>query len=451
MKDRRKVRAGLAAAVALCAVAAAPGTSLADGAAGARAYETRGTRIDGAEGETGAPSLAAGRTYVDSIGPGEKRYYGVTLDTKSAAYVSAVAAPRPGAEVASYRDGVKVTLESPDGAICGTASPKVETSGVAYPLADYASRQTDSGPASCHQAGRYAVTVERQDGSPDPERWPMELRLMVEPPVKGGATGAAPEGSSSTPPPEPPEGTAWPRSGGRGFTDAPTLGTGVWSDEITPGETHFYRVPVDWGQRLSAVAEMSADGKDQSTRLLDRALSMHAYNPARGLAKRGTPAAQDGESPRTQVTTAPVAYGNRYANTGSTVRAMSFSGGYFLAVTLNPPQVAPHLNTSVPVVLRVRVAGAARGGPSYDKDPVEAGFGLTAADRRAAKRHPDAAADDDRMEGPGSGIADSKAALRVVGYAGIGTGTALVLGLGVWTYAARRRASSQRYGPPSGW
>ncbi|MFD8155764.1 hypothetical protein [Streptomyces malaysiensis] len=451
MKDRRKVRAGLAAAVALCAVAVAPGTSLADGAAGARAYETRGTRIDGAESETGAPSLAAGRTYVDSIGPGEKRYYGVTLDTKSVAYVSAVAAPRPGAEVTSYRDGVKVTLESPDGAICGTASPKVETSGVAYPLADYASRQTDSGPASCHQAGRYAVTVERQDGSPDPERWPMELRLMVEPPVKGGATGAAPEGSSSTPPPEPPEGTAWPRSGGRGFTDAPTLGTGVWSDEITPGETHFYRVPVDWGQRLSAVAEMSADGKDQSTRLLDRALSMHAYNPARGLAKRGTPAAQDGESPRTQVTTAPVAYGNRYANTGSTVRAMSFSGGYFLAVTLNPPQVAPHLNTSVPVVLRVRVAGAARGGPSYDKDPVEAGFGLTAADRRAAKRHPDAAADDDRMEGPGSGIADSKAALRVVGYAGIGTGTALVLGLGVWTYAARRRASSQRYGPPSGW
>ncbi|BBJ42384.1 hypothetical protein SSPO_051020 [Streptomyces antimycoticus] len=122
MKDRRKVRAGLAAVAALCTVAAAPGTSLADGADGARAYETRGTRISGADADSGAPSLAAGRTYVDSLGPGEKRYYGVTLDTKSAAYVSAVAAPQPGADVTSYRDGVKVTLESPDGGICGTAA-----------------------------------------------------------------------------------------------------------------------------------------------------------------------------------------------------------------------------------------------------------------------------------------------------------------------------------------
>ncbi|MEU2683834.1 hypothetical protein ABZ654_08155 [Streptomyces hygroscopicus] len=448
MKDRRKVRAGLAAVAALCVVAAAQGTSLADDAAGARAYEPRGSRIHGAGGAAGAPSLTAGRTYVDSLGPGEKRYYGVTLDAKSAAYVSVVAAPRPGAGVASYRDGVKVTLESPDGGVCGTAAPKIETSGVAYPLADYASRQLQSGPASCHQAGRYGVTVERQTGSQDPERWPVELRLMVEPPVKGGATGAAPEGSSGTPSPEPPDGTARPRSGGRGFTDAPTLGTGVWQDEITPGETHFYRVPLDWGQRLSAVAELPADGKDQSTRLLDRALAVHAYNPARGLAKRGTAAAQDGESPRTELTTAPVAYGNRYANTGSAVRAMSFSGGYFLAVTLNPPQVAPHLNSSVPVVLRVRIAGAARSGPTYDKDPAEAGFGLTAADRRAAKQHA-VAADDDPMGVPADD--SEKAVLRVVGYAGIGTGTALVLGLGAWTLIARRRASAERHGPPPAW
>ncbi|WNE97699.1 hypothetical protein PS467_21360 [Streptomyces luomodiensis] len=451
MKDRRTVRAGLAAVAALCVVAAAQGTSLAEGAAGAQAYETRGTRIRGADGGTDAPSLAAGRTYVDSLGPGEKRYYGVTLDTKSAAYVSAVAAPRPGAGVTSYRDGVKVTLESPDGAVCGTAAPKIETSGVAYPLADYASRQIDSGPASCHQAGRFVATVERQAGSQDHERWPVELRLMVEPPVKDGATGAtpeAPEGSSGTSSPEPPDGTAWPKRGGRGFTDAPTLGTGVWRDEIAPGETHYYRVPVDWGQRLSAVAELSADGQDQSTRLLDRALAMHAYNPARGLAKRGTPAAQDGEPPRTEVATEPVAYENRYANTGSAVRAMSFSGGYFLAVTLNPPQVAPHLNSSVQVVLRVRIAGAAHGGPTYDKDPVEAGFGLTAADRRVAKQH-QVVAEDDQMGVPADD--SDKALLRMVGYAGIGTGTALVLGLGAWKLTARRRASARGYGPPPAW
>ena len=467
MEHRSRHRAGLTAAGALCAVATMAvqiPLAAADSTAGAREYRVQGTPVQGSGSGSGAPSLRPGRTYADSLGPGEKRFYGVDLDAKSAAYVSAVAAPRPGAGVVSYRDGVTVTLKNPAGGICDTVPRRIETKGVAYPLADYVTRQTGSGSvASCRAAGRYLVTVERQAGSADPDRWPLELRLMVEPPVKGGSTEQAPEGSWHAKPPQPPSGGARPRQGGRGFSDAPLVSTGVWQDDFEPGETHFYRVPVDWGKQISAIAELPADGADKSTRLLGQAVAMRAYNPARGLAKRGTALAQDGERPQTEVGTAPAAYGNRYAKADYSVRAMSLTGGYYLAVTLNPPNVEPHLDRTVPVTLRVRVAGRTHGGPAYDGNAVKAGFGLTDAEKREARKAA-SPLQPDPMGGPGT---EHRATLQTVAYTSFGTGSLLLIGLGVWIVTARRRAAADgvregpetaepttgqhRYGPPPAW
>ncbi|MEU8826102.1 hypothetical protein [Streptomyces sp. NPDC048636] len=485
MRDRSRVRSGLAAVAALCAVVTTQGQALAepaDGSGGPRGYETRGTRIRGAGDATGAPALASGRTYTDSVGPGEKRYYAVSLDAKSAAYVSAVAAPRPGSDVTSFRDGLRITLQNPGGGTCDTASPRFESNGVAYPLADHVARQTDAGSlASCRTAGRYLVTVERQAGAQDPTRWPLELRLMVEPPAKGGSTGATPEGSWRTDPPRPPSGSPRHHEGGRRFGDAPTVSTGVWGDEFRPGETHFYRVPVDWGQQLSAVAELPADGKDKSSQPLDKAVSLRAYTPALGLAKRGTVGVGKGTATGTQVSTAPVAYGNRRAKADYSVRAMSVAGGYFLAVTLSPTEVAPQVKGTVPVTLRVRVAGAASGGPDYQGDALKQGFGLTDADKEAARQSA-LSAGDDTMSVPADD--GSTSTLRLVGWTGLGAGTVLLAGLGTWTLTARRRTAAgepdegprggtgeaapdaslgasgagepstgqqRRYGPPSGW
>lgn len=467
MKHRSRDRSALTAVAALCAVATVAAqipVAAADSAAGAREYKVRGTPVQGAGSGTGAPSLRPGRTYADRIGPGEKRFYGVDLDAKSAAYVSAVAAPRPGAGVVSYRDGVTVTLKNPAGGVCDTVPRRIETKGVAYPLADYVTRQTGSGSvASCRTAGRYLVTVERQAGSTDPDSWPLELRLMVEPPVKGGSTEQAPEGSWHAQPPQPPTGSARPRQGGRGFSDAPLVSTGVWQDAFEPGETHFYRVPVDWGQQISAIAEIPADGADKSTPLLGQAIAMRAYNPARGLAKRGTASAQEGERPQTEVGTAPAAYGNRYAKADYSVRAMSFTGGYYLAVTLNPPNVEPHLDRTVPVTLRLRVAGETHDGPAYEGNAVKAGFGLTDAERREARKAA-SPIQPDPMGRPG---VEDRDTLRAVAYAGFGTGSLLLIGLGVWILTARRRTAAEgprggaetedpttgqhRYGPPPAW
>ncbi|ADI08512.1 hypothetical protein SBI_05392 [Streptomyces bingchenggensis BCW-1] len=462
MDDRSKVRTGLAAVAALCAVATAPGpggqawAAPADGAAEARPYRTEGTLIHGTDDAEGAPLLKPGLGYVDSIAAGQKRYYSVRLDATSGAYVSAVAAPRPGAGVVSYQDRVKVTLASPDGTTCGSSDRKIEANGVAYPLADYVARQVASGSvASCRKAGRYVVTVERGAGSQDPAGWPLELRLMVEPPVKGGDTGQAPESSWRTTPPELPRGKARWRQGGTGFNDARPLSTGVWADQIRPGETHFYRVPVDWGQRLDATAELSAAKTGEAAGVND-ALGLRVFNPARGLTKKSSFEAYEGQEAQAGADTVPVAYGNRSARADYSVRTMSFAGWYYLAVTVNP-DVTRFFKGTVPLTLRVRISGTAKAGPTYDGDAVRAGFGLTDADRREAAQAP--ATGDDAVAAADD---TDKGRLRLVGYVSYAVGALLLLGLGGWTLAARRRAPAaaapasgpgrhRRYGPPPAW
>ncbi|MGO4428654.1 hypothetical protein AB4Z54_60475, partial [Streptomyces sp. MCAF7] len=100
----------------------------------------------------------------------------------------------------------------------------------------------------------------------------------------------------------------------------------------------------------------------------------------------------------------------------------------------------------------------AKAGPTYDGDAVRAGFGLTDADRRGAAQGSSTGDD------AGAAVADDtdKGRLRLVGYVSYAVGALLLLGLGGWTLAARRRAPAaaapasgagrhRRYGPPPAW
>ncbi|KUJ67943.1 hypothetical protein ACZ90_23800 [Streptomyces albus subsp. albus] len=447
MRDRGRRGTGLAAVLALGVLLGAPGPTWAapGSAAGSRdepravpgaapsgtaAYQPQGRRIRGTTGERGAPSMRADDSYVDSIGVGEKRYYRVRLDQRSTAYVSAVAVPRPGARISAYTDGVRLTLADAGGEVCGQSHPVAEAANVAYPLSGYASRLLRSGPAAtCRQAGTYYFTVERTGaGTADRDRWPLELRFTQEPAVRGGPTTAPSPGGWSTRPPEPPTGAARQAAGGTGFRDAGPLSTGVWTTRIEPGETRFYRIPLDWGQQLYAETELPDASGAKQLGVLGDALGVSLYNPARGLVQHGRFAPYSGKRAKDALDlTAPVAYGNRYARAKAPVAAMSFSGQYYLAVTVHP-DAARYFPGGVPVTLRVSVRGSERPGPDYDEDGTDAGFGLSGQDRRTAAENRAAAEED-----------GGRAGLRVVAYAGFGAGTALLAGLAVWTLAARRR------------
>ncbi|AZK96227.1 hypothetical protein [Streptomyces tsukubensis] len=419
----------LCAAVSVSAQAPAAADTRADGAG--EAYETaRDARpVTGATAGEG-PLLPPG-TYTDDISAGERKTYRIRLDGTSNAYVSAVLAPPPGTRVTAS-EGIRITLKSPGGVACSDGTDITFGSMVARPVADYATRRIGPGRA-CQEAGVYEYAVEgigpgggpdatAADGGSGARDLPTELRFMLEPGLRDGEDIPAPAGSYDQGTSALPSGTARTTSGGSGFNDAPATGHGVWRDELAPGETRFYRMPVDWGQQLLLDASLggrtSGDG-----------LRMTVFNPARGFVVDAD-AARPGRA--LALATAPVAFGNRTSGRNET-GAMRFSGWYFVRLTRD--RDSGGTGAAERVALRVAVTGAARPAPPYAGDPVAAGFGVTAADRRAA----------------GTGLtareSDRRDTLRTVAFTAFGLGTALLIGLVAWTVLLRRSLARTAPGP----
>ncbi|MFE7132331.1 hypothetical protein ACFVIM_15885 [Streptomyces sp. NPDC057638] len=361
------------------------------------------------------PLLTPG-TYSDVISSGERRSYRVRLDATSNAYVSAVLVPPPGAATAPG-DGVRVALRDSGGFTCSSRNSITLGSGAPGPVADYSTRRIERG-RQCQRAGEYQYTVEwlgstRRTTAID---WRVELRYMVEPGLRGDAP--VPSATPSLPEhdPEHLRGTPKATRGGTGFNDAPALGRGLWRDALAPGETRFYRVPLEWGQQLFLDAESGAARVPDGTRLT-------LFNTARGFVEDVRADGTD-RSAGLRLGTVPTAFANRSLQQDDHT-AMRFSGWYYVRLSLGPEAGRP-----LPVTLRVDIEGKPVKGPAYDGDPVAAGFGLSDEERLAVPR------------GGGEGVGGSGGRgtlLTVVGYSGVGLGTVLTLGLAVWTLSSRRR------------
>ncbi|HCA87026.1 MAG TPA: hypothetical protein DEQ61_16980, partial [Streptomyces sp.] len=419
--------------VALCTAVALPASARAEAPAAAAKpapYEMAGDAepVEGTTSSADGPELKSGRDYADALGRSDKLYYRLTLDAKSNAHLSAVAAAPPGSKV-EFGDGIKMTLQATDGTECDSADSNFGGSEYPRPLAVSVSRLAEP-DGDCQAAGSYLLSVERtSEPTATPVEWPLELRFMTEPGVKGGPTAALAEGSWSTEPPaaptEQPKGT----EGGTGFNDAPATGQGTWKDRLEPGETLFYRVPVDWGQQLSAVAELAnATLKGGGTSpFVGSGLLLRLHNTVRAPVDSAD-AIFNGEQTAAQLLTAPAGFANRFdSDTGTS--AMRFAGWHYVSVSLSP-EVAEHAKGGVDLTLRLKLRGKAQPAPAYDGDAAAAGFAVTDHDTEQAEKGQTAAE---------AGESDT---LRIVGAAGIGAGTVLVLALGAWMLVARRRAAA---------
>ncbi|HEX5567147.1 MAG TPA: hypothetical protein VFY14_09540 [Streptomyces sp.] len=423
MVKRRTVRSGLAVTAALCAIAALPGTAAADpGDLPAYAVAEDAEPVEGHESSTGGPALEPG-TYTDTIGPGEKKYYSVPLDDRSNAWISAVARPGPGVRVA-YGDGIKVALQAPDGTTCGESDINFGSEDAARPIADHAWRIIKP-DGNCQQSRVYHFSVERRSAATShPSPWPVEIRFMQEPGLKSITSTTPPEEPGKTPSPSgPPMGETRPVKGGTGFNDAAGMGEGNWSDRLRPGETRFYRVPLDWGQRLHVNLEFGT-AKAKEGGYVSGAFRVDLYNPARGHVVGESAGYRPDKPAELPLASVPVDFTNRYdssARLGNT----GFAGWYYIAVYAHR-HLTDSVSGSVPVVLRTSVEGSAKPAPDYDGDAVAAGFGVTEKDREAAAR------------GQSAAEAETSGTMRTVAWVGIGAGTVLLLGLGLWTLIARR-------------
>ncbi|MEU7054571.1 hypothetical protein [Streptomyces sp. NPDC046197] len=412
--------------MALCLTAAGPGqTAVAADAPSPYAFSPGARSVAGATSPADAAPLEPGRTYRSALPHNGKLYYRLDLDATSTAYVSATAVPEAGTTVAAT-DGLKVSVQDAGGTSCSFQATRFGASRSPHPIAAWGAREASPGRVLCQKAGRYYVVIERADATgSSPDTWPLELAAVSEPPLKHTGATRAPETWDSASP-EPATGTAVERTGGTGFAAASPIGPGVWQDRVRPGQTLFYRVPVDWGQQLNAVAELA--GSHGGSGYASGALTVSLYNPVRGFVEE-TSAGYDGR--RTSAAPAPlppVDYANRYGFADH-VKATRFAGSYYLVVHLAAQTAGTFGDGLLGLTLRVRVGDAARSGPGYagQSRPRDL-FEMTAGDRAAATP----------AGLPGSG----DTALRALAVGGIGTGTVLLVALGVWTVAARRRAGA---------
>ncbi|MGA5017866.1 hypothetical protein ACPCAA_10560 [Streptomyces griseoincarnatus] len=382
-------------------------------------------RIEGAGSTADAVELEPGRTYRSTLPPDAKVFFRLELDDTETAYASATAVPPPGTGVA-VADGVKVTVEDADGRSCDGDTAIFGAPGSPHPVAAWAMREISPRRSLCAEAGTYYVTVERaspdaRGASPDP--WELELHTVSEPGTKTPDGTAAP-GAWDSATPAPVQGTAQRRSGGAGFAQAARLGEGVWRDDIRPGQTLFYQVPVDWGRQLHATAELGSSGTDAS-RYVASALTLDVYNPVRGHVEDLSVGYNGGQKSKALKPLPPVAYENRYAS-GQQVSAVRFAGAYYLVAHLSPEVAEDYGDGPVPLTLRVRLGGAGRNGPDYAGGTVPA----------------DVFTVDGGVTSGEAGGAGDETLYRVLAAGGIGTGSALVVGLGVWAVVARRRGAA---------
>jgi hypothetical protein len=412
-------------AVTLCAAAAlaVPGARAADAPAYAFAADAR--TVPGATGTADAVRLAPGTTYRSTLSDAARTYYRLELDGASSTYVSVTAVPRPGAPL-DVGDGIRVSVQDADGLSCSSFdSATVGATGSPRPLTAWGAREIVAGRSLCRTAGTYYVVVERaRPESASGQPWDLELAPVSEPPLaRPGATRAPGAWDSATP--APPTGEAVDRPGGAGFATAALVGPGAWRDRIVPGQTLFYRVPVGWGQQPDATVEIGSTG-GRSADYVGAALSLTLHNPVRAEVESAQTGYGGTQKSAALAPVPPVAHANRYA-VSAPVNGMRFAGSYYLVVHLAAQVGEKFGDGPYGVVLRVGVRGAARSGPGYAGESVPRG--IFGADAPGASG--------------GTGGHGGDLGMRVLAAGGIGAGSALLLGLAVWTLTARRRDAAQ--------
>lgn len=430
-----------AVGVVLGMAAAVPGGSpaVAAGAPGSYAFDEDARSVRGATSTGEAERLAPGTTYRSSLPATGERYYRLELDATSNAYVSVTAVP-------PRRHGFHAATASRCRSRTPTATPAPSTrsaSGLgrsAHPITAMGEREATRSGSICKGAGTFYVVVERVQRTAEVSpsllgEWDLELDPVSEPGLTQAGATSAPEVWDSASP-APPSGEAKRREGGAGFGAATSLGEGVWQDDVRPGQTLFYEVPVDWGQQLYATAELGSASSD--TGFVPSALTLSLYNPVRAPVDYDGVGYDGSQRSAALRPLPPVAYANRF-DVSDHVSGMRFAGSYYLVVHLAAQTADDFGDGPFDLALRVRVAHGAEAAPAYagQSEPRDI-FQVTAQGQRETAA----------SEGGAASASRGNALMKVIAAGGLGGGTVVLVVLGVWTGLGRRREPVRTRGAP---
>ncbi len=163
---------------------------------------------------------------------------------------------------------------------------------------------------------------------------PVEIMVGFAPQVDGADAG--PENDRETPKGKDkdkvkvPSTTPKPTPGGTSYNQATEISPGTVSDTLVPGETKFYRMNVDWGQRPIAEVEFDKKNTDGS-----RNGDIYVASPRREVTSEQTIQTLDKDVPTTAraVGTPYVFYRNREENVAH--KEASDAGQWYVMVTLD--------------------------------------------------------------------------------------------------------------------
>ena len=188
-------------------------------------------------------------------------------------------------------------------------------------------------PAEDCDPTKYRVKL-NSVGSPSTGELPVEIMIGFEPQVDGSEAG--PENDREIPEGDDkdkvkvPSTSPKPTPGGNSYNDATEITPGTVSDTLVPGETKFYRMNVDWGQRPLAEVEFDKKNTDKY-----RGGEIHIASPRRTITSNPWSESLDEDVPVTAraVGTPYVFYRNREENAAH--QEAADAGQWYVMVTLD--------------------------------------------------------------------------------------------------------------------
>ena len=315
-------------------------------------YQVTGQPVDLGATIPTAPAIGPGR-YTSTLpgstaqgAPGATAYLRVDLADGERLHVAATTGVP--ADPDRGQSGLDLQLLTPSGDRCqGGASATADSDATAVTVT-VAPDAASAAKQGCGAAGEVVVSVQRTGSRGTSTDLPLELLVRVQPPTVDQGLAAANAGDPVGPVVG---GTVADVTGGAGFGAAPVLAPGVYADQLVVGQTRYYALAVDWGQRPAYLV--------QAGRALtgSQRLTVELRNPV--LQAVPVQGSDRGTGALTGSGAVAVAPGNQ-AQGDSRISPLYTAGTYFLVVTLHGDEsTAP-----VPLGVQVDAVGTAVAAPA---------------------------------------------------------------------------------------
>ncbi len=328
-----------------------------------RPFGIAGTPVTGTPTPAEAPGLAPGAAYSDVLpGADETRHYLVQRTIPGSTLRVRLAA-RPDVDTGQMRLELLDSGEN-------TCAVGVQTAfGIGFGVQLLTGSVTSDD--DCPADGPVVARLQKSVFGEDLDGEPVQLVVSEEPPVDRVDSLPAPAEAAEAIDPWREGPAADGPTPGVSFNDAPLLEAGSHRQSLVPGEVQFYRVPVDWGQRLHAQIRMARPGPALADAIgLVRPVDVLVYGPSYDQVATGGRTIVNTSGPTSRAVSTPeVRYRNREALT--IARGASEAGDYYVGVSLSGDSSGREGEAFlVPYTLTVRTVGEPSGAPTYLADGV---------------------------------------------------------------------------------